>query len=174
MIGPLPASINIVINFFAGEKMQKRKIGFTLLELIAVIVIIGVLATIAIPNYSIIRERSSCQEAVANLKLIAAAERIWRMENSDDVYRACECQCGGTAVNCCNNNPNGCNYQLRLSLNTRNWIYYVRNVAAPGNPPTFTATAERVGTGGFLDCAYVLTHNDPDGEPNSNGRCPAP
>jgi len=144
--------------------------AFTLIELIAVVIIISVLATIVVPNYNVMRERSLNQEAIANLKLIAASEKIWRMESNNNVYRACECQCQGTGSNCCNNVPDGCNYQLRLSLNSQNWHYWVGNVAAAGNPPTFTAYADRVGSGGYLDCQYDFSQTD--NEPNPNVHCP--
>ncbi|MCM8795768.1 MAG: prepilin-type N-terminal cleavage/methylation domain-containing protein, partial [Candidatus Omnitrophica bacterium] len=54
--------------------------GFTLLELVVVIIIIGILATFGISQYIPARERALGKEAIANLKLIAAAERIYRME----------------------------------------------------------------------------------------------
>lgn len=57
-----------------------RKIGFTLLELIIVIVIIGVLSTLGLTHYASIREKALDKEAISNLKLIKAAARVYRME----------------------------------------------------------------------------------------------
>ncbi len=54
--------------------------GFTILELIVVIVIVGILAALALPGYNKTKEKQYDKEAVANLKLIMAAEKVYRME----------------------------------------------------------------------------------------------
>lgn len=56
------------------------KKGFTLLELIIVVVIIGVLVSFAAPQFATTKEKALEQEAKANLNLIMAAEKIYRME----------------------------------------------------------------------------------------------
>jgi prepilin-type N-terminal cleavage/methylation domain-containing protein len=54
--------------------------SFTLLELVVVLVILSVLATFSFVHYSAYQERSMDNEAEANLNLIIAAERVYRME----------------------------------------------------------------------------------------------
>ena len=56
------------------------KTGFTITELVVVIIIIGILATLALTHYGSVRERTLNREAQANLRLIIAAARIYRME----------------------------------------------------------------------------------------------
>lgn len=51
--------------------------GFTLIELMIVIAIIGILAVIAIPNFMEFQARSKRSEAYANLKAIHTAEKAY-------------------------------------------------------------------------------------------------
>jgi prepilin-type N-terminal cleavage/methylation domain-containing protein len=136
----------------------KSEKGFTLLEIIVVIVIIGILATLGITQYIPSRERAIGREAIANLKLIAAAERIYRME-----YGTFYPPDSGTTEGSVNN----INTNLKLSLTVTNWAYSIT-----GGTDTFTASAARNGAGGYQDCEYSLATGDADGEPESNGSCP--
>lgn len=56
------------------------KKAYTLIEILVVLVIIGTLAALAWPNYMSIKEKGLNREAKANLALIRAAEKIYRME----------------------------------------------------------------------------------------------
>ena len=61
--------------------MRRREQGFTLIELMIVVIIVGVLAAVAIPMYQVVPERSMGTEATAALGLIKDAMRTYYAEH---------------------------------------------------------------------------------------------
>lgn len=111
--------------------MKRKVFGFTLIELIVVVIVIGILATMAIPQYLKATERALSAKAKNNLGLIAQAEKLYRAEN--DTYVG-----AGSAAELSTNG-----LQNYVELNDINgdskWTYVVT-----GDASTFTATATRV------------------------------
>lgn len=134
---------------------RKRSQAVTLMELIVVVVVIGVIAAIAIPRYTTAKERAISQEAIVNLKLISAAEKIYKMEETkyyppvgttDDIATI--------------------NNALRLCLTESNWDYKITG------GDTFVALAERQGSGGLLDCVYRITSSLDEPQAIDADKCP--
>ncbi|MBL8049184.1 MAG: prepilin-type N-terminal cleavage/methylation domain-containing protein [Chthonomonas sp.] len=62
-------------------KNIKKNKGFTLIEIMIVVMIIGILLAIAVPNFVRARDTSRASTCVANLKQIDSAKEQYAMEN---------------------------------------------------------------------------------------------
>jgi prepilin-type N-terminal cleavage/methylation domain-containing protein len=62
--------------------LKKKAKGFTLIEIMIVVLIIGILLAIAVPNFMHARETSRAKACVANLKQVDAAKEQWAMDNN--------------------------------------------------------------------------------------------
>jgi prepilin-type N-terminal cleavage/methylation domain-containing protein len=60
---------------------RNKKTGFTLVEIMIVVLIIGILLAIAVPNFIKARQNSRLQTIIANLKQIETGKEQWAMEN---------------------------------------------------------------------------------------------
>ena len=65
-----------------------RKSGFTLVEIMIVVAIIGLLAAIAIPNFIRARTTSQKSACINNLRQIDGAIQQWALENKKDAAAA--------------------------------------------------------------------------------------
>lgn len=73
---------NHCVAFFSEPQRggAKWRIGFTLVEIMIVLLIVGVLVSIAIPNFIQAREHSRAKACVANLREIDSAKERWAMD----------------------------------------------------------------------------------------------
>jgi len=104
------------------NRIRKTK-GFTLVEIMIVVLIIGILMAIAVPNFIKARSNSRLQTVVANLKQIDSAKEQYAMENGQKT---------GDAVTSANLTPT---YMKSWPDNTPVTGTYVPN--AVGTTPTF-------------------------------------
>lgn len=103
--------------------MQKQLKAVTLLEILAVVVIVGIIVALALPKFGTLKERALDREAKANLKLIQAADKIYRMEKGFYYPAAADSPKTTQDINT--------NLKLALPASaTRNWSYSASGGAA--------------------------------------------
>ena len=105
-----------------------RKQGFTLLEIMIVVMILGVLMSIAVPNFVESRTRSRASACINSLKQIDSAKEQWAMDFKKDsgatvlntdlaptyIKEFPTCPAGGTyTVNVIGTNPT-CSYAAHV------------------------------------------------------------
>lgn len=115
------------------------KKGFTMLELLVVIIIVGVLAALAFANFGRARESALEKAAQSNLRLISAAEKIYHLETS--IYLT-----GTSDLATINTN-------LKLYLPAQDWDYRID--AGTG----FLAKARRTADHAVVWCITQATDN---------------
>ena len=63
-----------------GTEKTKRSAGFTLVEIMIVVSIIGVLSAVAIPSFQSVRSKSLKTAMNKNVKLVDNAVEMWAMD----------------------------------------------------------------------------------------------
>lgn len=147
-------------RFKVYQRTHQESGGFTLIELLITVLVVAILVALGIINYTGSKERAISKEAIVNLKLIAAAEKIYRMEIGG--YYPSD---GASPQEHIQN----INSYLKLSLSpaaSRNWDYSVT-----ADTSTFTVLGDRTSAQAPYDsCQYSLTQSGD--EPVSSGTCP--
>jgi prepilin-type N-terminal cleavage/methylation domain-containing protein len=76
-----PAQTSEEMTDMTSKLARKARRGFTLVEIMIVVLIIGILLAIAVPNFVKARESSRAKSCVANLKQIESAKEQWAMDS---------------------------------------------------------------------------------------------
>ena len=78
------------------RKSMKNEKGFTLIELMIVVAIIGILAAIAIPNFLSYQKKAKTSEAKVNIGAIKTSQESYKAENN--AYFACAATPAGVST----------------------------------------------------------------------------
>jgi prepilin-type N-terminal cleavage/methylation domain-containing protein len=110
--------------------MKRIYSGFTLVELMVVVVIVGLMAVAAMPNFYNSRERRLNDQARTILASIRESEKMYRLKNDTNSYASCS------------SNSN-CSIRLGVELSSTDW-----NFRVTGSGAAYEAMAARIGHGG--------------------------
>lgn len=125
---------------------QKNTKGFTLVELIVVMVIIGILATLSIGNYVTIRAKARDAKRKHDLETIAKTLETWMNDHGE--YPA-----EGTSDGQC------CNWNSPLTDGTTE---YIPRLPQDSRNPNFTYIYTRPNNTSYQLSANLENENDPD------------
>jgi prepilin-type N-terminal cleavage/methylation domain-containing protein len=86
--------------------MHRSRLGFTLIELLVVIIIVGVLAAFAVPQYTKSLENNRADDGSAMVNMVGTANRMYALDHSGtycagQLANGCNsCSCGGGSAPC--------------------------------------------------------------------------
>jgi prepilin-type N-terminal cleavage/methylation domain-containing protein len=121
--------VRIFYTFYMSKTTKNK--GFTLIELLVVVLIIGILAAVAVPQYRRTVEKSYSAEAFVNLKALTNAEKMYILatgaptSNLDDL----DVQITGTKI-------------AANTIQTKTFTYDIRNLNTQ-SPGSFEIVATR-------------------------------
>lgn len=119
-----------------GEVLMRK--GFTILELMVVMIILGIVAAMAIPSLGISLERSRIKNAEFNLMAIYNAEKRYKLYNETNSYY--------TTPQSSTDQSSVINAKLGLKLTEPYFDYWITDTST-ASTTEFTAVARRKGTG---------------------------
>ncbi len=151
-----------------GEVRKGTTEGFTLIEIMVVVAIIGILAAVAIPSYMEFRTKAKRSEAYVNLDAIRICEESYRAEQGH--FLTCQWNPAAyTPSSHGTNNWDQGSYFDSMGYSLHGWHYYRYGVG--GYPPGTTselplpnpANGIHGATDGSLDIA-AIAEGDLDGD----------
>jgi len=126
------------------KRFHNRKGGFTLIELMIVVAIIGILAAIAIPNFLRFQLKAKSSEGKTNLAAIRTSEESYYSEFGVYVSAlASPATAGQNVKKAFDNSANGADAGFdRLGWAPEGWVFFNYVVTTGTGDANFTATAQ--------------------------------
>ena len=109
-----------LINYVA-EKKASNTSGFTLVELIVVVVIIGILSAIAIPSFNNASDKAKQKEASTLLASYAKAAQAFYTENSEVANSVSDLNQYITVSACTSNDAQACKTSQTTTITSLEW-----------------------------------------------------
>jgi len=120
--------------------------GFTLVEVIIVLIVLSILAGIAVPRFSKMTEKGKMKEGETNLYALYMAEKMYKLDNPSTGYINCTGLSGAS----------GCNTVLNLELVEK---YFEDWQCVEDNPNNrfYCKTGRR--SGRYRDCVMAISNH---------------
>jgi prepilin-type N-terminal cleavage/methylation domain-containing protein len=139
--------------------------GFTIIELIIVVMIVGLLAALAIPSYQKSVETSYAEDAIATLQIVGTTNRLYNLDHGNGGYAA-------GLLNSCTNSPTSCGtsganpcdfincgYMALANFSGAQYNFYAANAGASGTDPCGLSSGYYAGCAKRIACSGPVVKN---------------
>jgi type IV pilus assembly protein PilA len=149
---------------------RQTRQGFTLIELMVVVTILGVLAALAIPAFVVYIRRSKASEATANINnLFKAASVFYQAERTEQgivAQTVTSCVVGATPISPANPSDDKQKFTATsnfraLGFSVADYVYYGYGIASIGNSDVITCLN---GAPNTSEIYTFFAHGDLDGD----------